>query len=101
MKNNLPSTTDDSSFLKELSLCKNKAKTELELVVEKLNQDHAVINFKGRFLIMEETINPVSGYPQINFSSCTDFKNFFANQFICLPHPDNSDVTDRCYRANP
>lgn len=76
---------------------RKNSKVEIEPFIIELNKKHAVINFSGRFFILEETVDPTFGHPKIQFSSAGDFKNLYANQFVTRPHPSKDDaMVERC-----
>lgn len=49
-----------------------------------LNKKHAGVMLGGRFAILNESINPVSGRPDLTYSSVNDFKNRYANERIVV-----------------
>jgi hypothetical protein len=87
----LCSHTSADFFLLEEMLYKTDNGVKSESFIGELNRHHAVINFIGRFCIMEETIDQASGHHKIQFSSPADFKNFYAYRFVLLPHSQRED----------
>jgi len=61
-----------------------------EQVIQKLNEKHAGVMLGGKFVVMNEIIDPVFGRPDINFSSVGDFTNRYANQKVPNPNPVGS-----------
>ena len=60
---------------------KNNSSTSVNLIDE-LNKKHAVVMIGGKCAIMNEITDPVSGRPDITFSSIFDFKNYYSNKKV-------------------
>jgi hypothetical protein len=84
-------SADDFIWLPVEFVHRTDTRVRVEPFIEELNQNHAVINVSGGFYILEETIDPTFGYRKIQFSSPTDFKNFYAYRFVDWPHPKNEN----------
>jgi len=57
--------------------------------IAEMNQDHFVTRLGGRCVVVTEVRDPVTGYPDIVFSSPSDFHNLFANWKI--PNPKRGE----------
>jgi phage/plasmid primase-like uncharacterized protein len=69
--------------------------------IEKLNVDYAIVLVSGKCLILRESINPVSGKPDLNFMSPTDFRTFFANKFAYDPVSKKSENLAEAWLTSP
>src|SRR5690606_20429544 len=45
-------------------------------ILRDINQKHAVVNINGKFVVLNEKRNPLTGLNEVTFSSVGDFKNF-------------------------
>lgn len=59
-------------------------KNEDQERIEKLNDRHAGVMIGGKFVIMNEVVDPVFNRPDITFSSVTDFRNRYSNDLIWI-----------------
>jgi hypothetical protein len=73
------SDDDDSSSLK----------AKAQAVIDKLNKTHAVVMIGGKLAILNEGHDPVTGRPDITFSSVMDFKHRYATESIKKPSNKN------------
>ena len=70
-----PSPVADEEYLKAIS---------------EMNLRHACIMIGGKFQIMNKFIDPLTGEPEISFSSAFDFKNRYTNKVIVKTVPDEN-----------
>lgn len=48
-------------------------------IIAELNKKHAAITASGKFQILNNVIDPTTGFSDVNFSSVTDFRNRYQN----------------------
>ena len=53
--------------------------------IAELNEIHAVIRLGGKTLVMNETVDPLSGRLDVTFSTVTDFNHFYKNKKVEVP----------------
>lgn len=84
--NNFQSLMDDAVPLEgdEVGL------TPEEQVVQRLNEIHGVIMVGGRFLILNEIINPITLLPDISLSSRVDFHAQYENKTVPIESGDKT-----------
>ncbi|WP_207683413.1 DUF5906 domain-containing protein [Desulfonema magnum] len=70
---------------------KKEADDNIREQIQKLNEKYAVVMLGGKCLVMQETVNPILGTPDVVFSALKDFKNFHANCFV--RGPDNKKIS--------
>jgi hypothetical protein len=58
------------------------APSDLTSRIQQMNQKHAVVMLGGKFLIMNEIVDPVFNRPTITFSTISDFKNYYATDKV-------------------
>jgi putative DNA primase/helicase len=60
------------------------------VIIDDLNKKHAVVMVGGKCAIMNEVTDPVSGRPDVTFSSIFDFKNYYSNKNIVIINEDGT-----------
>lgn len=56
-----------------------------ERVLDEMNRQHACVVLSGKFCVLSETVNPATGYADIQFSSVVDLRHMYRNNKIVLP----------------
>lgn len=85
-KGNLDSwfaTLQEKSYIDAQNLNKD-AFTEQNVVIEELNNKHAVISIQGKVVIMNKDYDPAFKRQVITFSNQTDFALKYQNRFVTL-----------------
>jgi len=67
--------------------------TQSQSIINRMNQNHAVVMVGGKCSILNEIIDPISGMPDISLSTLTDFKNRYANKKISHPENPKKSIT--------
>ena len=62
--------------------------------IQNLNRKHAVVMIGGKCVVLNETTN-ATGYPDVTFSTVTDFSNFYSNQLVPVPNEDDSSSKEK------
>ncbi len=56
--------------------------------IDELNAMHAVMMLGGKCVVMNDQTDPTSGNRDISFSSISDFKNRYSNQYVTIKNGD-------------
>jgi len=60
--------------------------------IDRLNKIHAVTMVGGKCVVMNEYVDPNFKWPDINFSSVSDFRNRYANRKVIVPDSNGNQV---------
>jgi len=74
---------------------------EISQAIEEINKSHALIMVGGRAVVMNEITNPVFERPDITFSQVSDFRAFYANRRVMIPHGNKPVSIGKAWLESP